>query len=102
MRTITLAPGERLQPRMLAREGAVPADITASAQGIIDEVRAGGDEALRRFCREFDGVDVADFRLPDEQVDAALEGLDPSFLAALEKAAAQMPATASVPPRLWM
>lgn len=90
MRTITLAPGERLQPRMLAREGAVPADITASAQGIIDEVRAGGDEALRRFCREFDGVDVADFRLPDEQVDAALEGLDPSFLAALEKAAAQI------------
>lgn len=90
MKTVILASGERLAAEMLTREGVLPADITASAQRIIDEVRRGGDDALRRFCREFDGVDVEDFRLPPEQIDTALEGLDPSFVAALEKAAAQI------------
>ena len=90
MRTIELAPGEQLSASMLTREGVLPADITAAAQGIIDAVRAEGDDAVRRFCREFDGVELEDFRLPQEQVDAALEGLDPAFLAALEKAAAQI------------
>ncbi len=90
MRTIELAPGEKLKPAMLTREGVLPADITRAAQQIIDTVRAEGDEALRRYSREFDGVELTSFRLPQEQIDAALEGLDPTFTAALEKAAAQI------------
>ena len=90
MRTITLQPGELLDASMLTREGVLPADITAAAQQIIDTVRAEGDAAVRRYCREFDGVELESFRLPQEQIDAALEGLDPAFLAALEKAAAQI------------
>ncbi|MDM8246310.1 histidinol dehydrogenase [Collinsella tanakaei] len=90
MRTITLKPGELLDASMLTREGVLPADITAAAQQIIDTVRAEGDAAVRRYCREFDGVELESFRLPQEQIDAALEGLDPAFLAALEKAAAQI------------
>ncbi len=90
MRTIELAPGEQLSASMLTREGVLPADITAAAQQIIDTVRAEGDEALRRYSREFDGVELESFRLPQEQIDAALEGLDPAFLASLEKAAAQI------------
>ena len=90
MKTVTLASGERLDASMLTREGVLPADITAAAQQIIDAVRAEGDAALRRYCRDFDGVDVACFRLAPEQIDAALDQLDPSFIAALEKAAAQI------------
>ncbi len=90
MRTIELAPGEQLSASMLTREGVLPADIAAAAQQIIDTVRAEGDEALRRYSREFDGVELESFRLPQEQIDAALEGLDPAFLASLEKAAAQI------------
>ena len=90
MRTIELAPGEQLSASMLTREGVLPADITAAAQRIIDAVRAEGDDAVRRFCREFDGVELEDFRLPQGQIDAALEELDPAFLAALEKAADQI------------
>ena len=90
MKTITLAAGELLDASMLTREGVLPADITQAAQCIIDAVRSEGDAAVRRYCSEFDGVDLASFRLPQEQIDAALEGLDPAFLAALEKAAAQI------------
>ena len=53
-------------------------------------VRANGDAAVRDYCQRFDGVELQSFRLPQEQIDAALEGLDPAFAAALEKAARQI------------
>ena len=79
MKTITLAAGELLDASMLTREGVLPADITQAARRIIDAVRSEGDAAVRRYCSEFDGVDLASFRLPQEQIDAALEGRWPGI-----------------------
>ena len=90
MKTVQLGAGERLTVLNLNREGAVPLKITRAAQDIIEGVRASGDEALRRFCNDFDGVEVDEFRLPQERIDAALDNIDPAFLAALEKAAEQI------------
>lgn len=90
MKTVQLGAGERLTVLNLNREGAVPLKITRAAQDIIEGVRASGDEALRRFCKDFDGVEVDEFRLPQERIDAALDNIDPAFLAALEKAAEQI------------
>lgn len=90
MKTVQLGAGERLTVLNLNREGAVPFKITRAAQDIIEGVRASGDEALRRYCKDFDGVEVDEFRLPQERVDAALDNIDPAFLAALEKAAEQI------------
>lgn len=90
MKTVQLGAGERLTVLNLNREGAVPLKITRAAQGIIEGVRASGDEALRRYCKDFDGVEVDEFRLPQERIDAALDNIDPAFLAALQKAADQI------------
>ena len=90
MKTVQLGAGERLTVLNLNREGAVPLKITRAAQDIIEGVRASGDEALRRYCKDFAGVAVAEFRLPQERIDAALDNIDPAFLAALEKAAEQI------------
>ena len=90
MKTITLAPGERLKPAQLIRKGVLPQHIVDAARDIVAAVRTEGDAAVRRFCRDFDGVELTALRLPQEQIDAALDGLDPAFLAALEKAAAQI------------
>lgn len=90
MKTVQLGAGERLTVLNLNREGAVPLKITRAAQDIIEDVRASGDEALRRYCKDFDGVEVDEFRLPQERIDAALDNIDPAFLAALEKAAEQI------------
>ena len=64
MKTVQLGAGERLTVLNLNREGAVPLKITRAAQDIIEGVRASGDEALRRYCKDFDGVEVDEFRLP--------------------------------------
>ena len=90
MKTIKLAPGERLVTNQLNRKGVLPQNIVDAARDIVANVRVNGDAAVRDYCQRFDGVELQSFRLPQEQIDAALEGLDPAFVAALEKAARQI------------
>lgn len=90
MKTITLAPGERLRPGQLIRKGVLPEAVVASARDIVAQVRERGDEALRAYSERFDGVELEDLRLPSEALDHALELVSPSFRAALERAAAQI------------
>ena len=90
MKTIKLAPGELLKVNQLNRKGVLPQNIVDSAKEIVATVREQGDVAVRDYCKRFDGVDLESFRLPQEQIDAALDNLDPTFVAALEKAAKQI------------
>lgn len=90
MKTIVLAPGERLVPAQLIRKGVLPDEVVAAARDIVADVRARGDEALRAYCEKFDGVAPEQFRLPQEVLDHAFEYVDDVFRAALEKAAAQI------------
>ncbi len=69
--------------------GEGPVDVV---RGIVDDVRANGDEALRRLTAEFDGVDLADVRVSAETCAAALAGLDADLRRALEVAAANVEA----------
>ena len=90
MKTVTLGPGERLAADQLTRKGVLPAEIQAAARAIVARVREGGDEALRACVAEFDGVGLEQFRLPDEALASALDGIDEATRAALERAAAQI------------
>ena len=90
MKTVTLAPGERLASSQLTRQGVLPARIVEGARQIVAQVREEGDEALRRCCREFDGVELESFRLPQDVIERALDELDDAFVASLQKAAAQI------------
>jgi histidinol dehydrogenase len=58
-----------------------------AVRDILAEVRHGGDEAVRRLTRRFDGVAVAVARVPKEDLRAALESLDRDLRGALEVAA---------------
>ena len=90
MKTITLAPGERLRAGQLIRKGVLPDAVVASARSIVADVRERGDDALRGYSKQFDGVELEGLRLPQEALERALELVSPSFRAALEKAAAQI------------
>jgi histidinol dehydrogenase len=57
---------------------------------IIDDVRAGGDEALRRYTRDLDDVDLDDLVVSDAEIDGAVAAIDPSLRGALEQAAARV------------
>ena len=90
MRTVTLCAGQRLSDEDLHRAGALPREVMAAAEAIVDDVRARGDEAVREYCLRFDRSCPEAFRVPDEVVAGALDLVDPAFLAALRQAHAQI------------
>jgi histidinol dehydrogenase len=64
----------------------------AAVRVIIDEVRAGGDAALREFTERFDGVALDDLRVPAAECEAALAAIPDDLRAALEAAAERIAA----------
>ncbi|MDF7626752.1 histidinol dehydrogenase [Lactobacillaceae bacterium L1_55_11] len=54
---------------------------------IIKQVRAKGDQALRNYSEQFDGVKIDDFKVSDQVIQAAFDQVDALVVAALKKAA---------------
>ncbi len=76
----------------------------ASVRALLDEVRRGGDQAVRELTERFDGVTVERARVDPAEVAAALEAVDPGVREALEAAAgsiAAFHATQVRPPRTY-
>ena len=90
MRRVVLGAGRRLTQADLNRSGALPADVVSAAEKIVDEVRAGGDRALRALAERFDGACPEELRVPGEVVRGALATVPPEFLSALERARDQI------------
>ncbi len=62
---------------------AVPAE---AVRELIDQVRNGGDAAVRELTARFDGVDVPDTLVPASELQAAWAGLSPALRSAMETA----------------
>lgn len=90
MKYVELAAGESLTEEMLTRQGVLPENIMQSAAGIVARVRTEGDAVLRELSAKFDGVEVDEFRVPQEVLDAAVDRVDPQFMEALAQAADQI------------
>jgi histidinol dehydrogenase len=78
--------------------GLVPGagDVADAVVRIVLDVRHNGDAALERYRRELDaaGKDPGPLCVPQEEIDAALAGLDANVLAALKRGAANVRAVA--------
>lgn len=90
MRRIELKPGEPFRASMIKRTGAFNKDALIAASDIVDEVRAGKDAALHKLTERLDGVAVNDFRVPDEAIEEAFDGISITTLASLQYAANQI------------
>jgi histidinol dehydrogenase len=66
-----------------------PGSVADRVSGIVESVREGGDAALLAHERRFGGGD-GPLRVPDEELRAALDGLDPAVRAGLELAGANV------------
>lgn len=104
MRTIDLR-GRRMSPaEMLAavpRAAQARAEALETAARIVEDVRTGGETALRAQAEQFDRVTGHDVRVPTRHIEDAVAALAPEIRAALEEAirrvrqasAAQVPDT---------
>ena len=59
-------------------------DIVAD---IIYDVRKNGDSALFKYCEKFDKAKLSSLQVSEEEIDEAVEAVEPKFLEVLEKAA---------------
>ncbi len=79
---------EAIAPETLFRRGDETAEqVDAAVDAILAEVRRGGDEALRRYTRELDGVEPSSLEISQEEIEQALASLEMEFLHTLELAA---------------
>lgn len=66
------------------------AEQNESVKRIIEEVRREGDAALRRFAKQFDGVNVDVLRVSKTEIEDAYRQVDEGFLSAIREAAANV------------
>ena len=74
--------GELLQRPAVADD----ARIRAGTARIVDEVRAGGDDALRRLTQQYDKAEIDELRVGDAEIDAANQALTTDQLNAIDLA----------------
>jgi histidinol dehydrogenase len=69
-----------------------PRDVEADVRGIVEEVRAGGDNAVRRLTERFDHAELAaeSLLVPLHEIEAAVSTLEPDVLRGLKMAAANV------------
>jgi histidinol dehydrogenase len=80
-----LSEGERRAA--LARPAQRPrTEVAAAAREVIAAVRSEGDEAVRRFTRRFDGVELQSFEVGARELESAERSLTMEQLRALERA----------------
>ncbi|MCH4013227.1 MAG: histidinol dehydrogenase [Solobacterium sp.] len=81
---------EALRKYLDSRSAEISDDVLMKVSAILRDVRENGDAALRKYTAQFDGVKVEDFRIKDEELQAAADQVSPSFKEAMEKAAANI------------
>ncbi|HEY8399319.1 MAG TPA: histidinol dehydrogenase [Flavihumibacter sp.] len=72
---------------LLARPVLDSSALEASVRAVLEDVRANGDEALRRLTLRFDGVELGQLEITAEEVEKARTAISPELAAALKQAA---------------
>ena len=59
------------------------AHLNAVVAGVLDDIRAHGDEAVRKYEEMFDHVSLTDLQVSDEEMERALAEISPELLEAM-------------------
>ena len=82
---------DAVQPEeILNRDIRAEADVEAVVDGIIADVRARGDEALREYAKKFDGAELDSLLVTKAEIDEAFAAVGEDFLTTLRMAAANI------------
>jgi histidinol dehydrogenase len=74
-----------------------PRDVEQEVRAILDEVRDGGDKAVRRLTEKFDHAELSpeSLRVPLQEIESAVSTLEPSVLRGLRTAIANVKTVAT-------
>ena len=75
-----------LREYLSARTQEISTDILQKVNTILQDVRSRGDEAVRAYTKDFDRIDISQFRVSQEDIDTAAAQCDLVFCQAMMKA----------------
>ena len=78
--------------QILNRDLRAEKNVEDVVDAIIADVRARGDAALKEYALKFDGAEIDNLQITQEEIDAAFAATDPDFLETLRMAAANIEA----------
>lgn len=77
---------QELANYLLSRTQEISSDILVKVSNILDDVRKNGDAACRKYTKQFDGIDIDEFKVFQAEIETAIQACDPAFMDAMEKA----------------
>ena len=84
---------DELKPEeILNRDIRAEKNVEDVVDGIIADVRARGDEALKEYALKFDGAKLDNIQVTQEEIEEAFANMDGYFLETLREAAANIEA----------
>lgn len=87
MKTYTYKEAKHRLDEILRRTEDPGEGVRDQVLAIIDRVRKEGDDALKSYTKEFDGVELDDLRVSRDEIKEAVNSIDPDLLTAIEDAA---------------
>ncbi len=61
--------------------------VEGTVHDIIEDVRANGDAALRKYAEKFDGAVIGEIEVSSSEIESAMGEVEPEFIGILKKAA---------------
>ncbi|MFN3345075.1 MAG: histidinol dehydrogenase, partial [Chloroherpetonaceae bacterium] len=74
----------------LLRRHTIDASVESVVKSIFADVKANGDDAVRRYTEQFDGARLSSFRVSQNELNDAFKNADKNLLRILEQAAANI------------
>lgn len=81
-----LLPGKNQWAELCERPGIGKSYLENAVRDILYRVRTEKDEALRYYCRKFDGYTPDDFRVTEKEINESAEGVPEALKKAIDKA----------------
>ncbi len=61
-------------------------DVSATVREILENVKINGDKALYDYCEKFDKVKLTSLKVTEQEIEEAVQSVEPEFLEILKKA----------------
>ena len=82
---------DSLKPEeILNRDIRTEKNVEDVVDAILADVRTRGDEALKEYALKFDGAEIENLQVTQEEIEDAFANMDPYFLETLKEAAANI------------
>lgn len=77
-------------PSLLQRPSFETASLNEKVQAVLNDVKANGDAAVRKYTAQFDKVEIDSLLVANDEIDAGAAQLNPELKKAIERAAANI------------